>query len=117
MAGAQIRPRFLYLLPGLRIMRAPSSVPLLIVFSVVIGVAVSSVLLFLCLSDAEIACRIQMPAFLIGDALGFGVHGGLYLFGLLLDTLIFATLCFSVLFLIRRSANKRISSGRKSSGP
>ena len=96
--------------------RAPSSVSLLIVFSVVIGVAVSFVLLFLCVSDVEIACTIQMPAFLIGAALGFGVHTGLYLIGALLDALTFATLCFSVLIFIRRSTNKRISSGRKSSG-
>jgi hypothetical protein len=89
-------------------MRAPSSVPLLIFFSVVIGVAVSFLLLFLCLSNVEIACTIQMPAFLIGGALGFGVHGGLYLVGVLLDALTFATLCFSVLLLVWRSARKRI---------
>jgi len=85
-----------------------ASLPLLIVFSFVIGLALSFFLLSLCLSDLEFACTIQMPAFLIGGALGFGVHGGLYLFGVLLDTLAFGALCFLALLLMRRGTKKRI---------
>jgi len=44
-------------------MGAPPNLTLLIVFSGVIGLALSSFLLFLCLSEVEIACTIQMPAF------------------------------------------------------
>jgi len=97
-------------------MGAPPNLTLLIVFSGVIGLALSSFLLFLCLSEVEIACTIQMPAFLIGGALGFGVHGGLYLFGVLLDALTFGALSFLVLLLMRRSTKKRIPPERKSSG-
>ena len=88
-------------------MSAPSSVPLLIVFSGVIGLALSSILLFLCLSDVEIACTIQMPAFLLGGIIGLGVHGGLYLFGVLLDAFTIGTLCFLVLILLRRGTTRR----------
>jgi hypothetical protein len=60
--------------------RPPSTLLQMIIFSVVIGLALSCFLLFSCLSDVEIACTLQMPAYWIAGAFGFGVHGGLYLF-------------------------------------
>ena len=39
---------------------------------------------------------------------GFGVHGGLYLFGVLLDALTFGALCFLVLLPMRPNTKKRI---------
>jgi hypothetical protein len=90
-------------------MRAPSTLPLLIAFSAVIGLGLSFFLLFACLSDVEIACTIQMPAYRIGEAFGFGVHGGLYLIGLLLNALLLGALCFCGLFLVQRITRRKKS--------
>ncbi len=87
-------------------MRASPSPLLLVVFSFAFGLALSFLMLYLCLSDLEIACTIQMPAYRIGEAFGFGVHGGLYLFGALLNALLFGALCFCGLFLLQRITRK-----------
>ncbi len=86
--------------------RASPSLLLQVVFSFVIGLAVSFLMLYLCLTDLEIVCTIQMPAYRIGEAFGFNVHGGLYLFGVLLNALFFGALCFCGLFFLQRITRK-----------
>jgi len=88
-------------------MRASPSLPLLFVFSFMIGLALSFLMLYLRLSDLEIVCSLQMPAYWIGEAFGFGVHGGLYLFGVLLNALLFGALCFCALLLVQRITKRR----------
>jgi hypothetical protein len=88
--------------------RAPSSLLSLTVFSFALGFGLSFLLLYLCLSDLEIACTLQMPAYRIAEVFGFGsVHGGSYLFGVLANALLFGAFCLCALLLVQRITKRR----------
>ena len=59
-----------------------------------IGFVISFFLFFLGVSGIEIAWTLQMPGFWIGDALGLGVHGALYLVGTLMNSVLYGVGCF-----------------------
>ncbi len=49
------------------------------------------------------AWTLQMPGFWIGAALGFGVHGALYLVGALLNAILYGAFSFAVFRLLQRA--------------
>jgi hypothetical protein len=68
----------------------------LIGLSLLTGLAISFFLLFLAISGTEMAWTLQMAGFWIGAALGFGVHGGLYLVDALLNAILYGAFCFAL---------------------
>ncbi len=78
-------------------------------FSLLTGLVISFFLLFLALSGTEMAWTLQMPGFWTGSALGFGVHGALYLVGALMNAVLYGALCFAAFWLLRRARKVRRS--------
>jgi hypothetical protein len=76
---------------------------ILIGLSLLTGLAISCSLLFLAMSGTELAWTLQMPGFWIGAALGFGVHGALYLVGAFMNAVLNGALCFTASWLFRRA--------------
>jgi hypothetical protein len=72
-----------------------------------IGTVISFLMLSLGIAGIEIAWTLQMPRFWIGDALGFGVHGALYLAGALFNGVLYGALCFLVFWTFRSLTTHR----------